>query len=92
MNLLERIFVWLLVALPFGVLADAYSEKVLADKPVAHWRFQEVGGVTVDSVVGGLKGKLEGNRPLGPRPAFYPDFAKDTLRIQMISDFEALRI
>jgi hypothetical protein len=68
---------WLVVALPLVAFADVYSVKVLADKPVAYWRFSDLKSPGVSSAVGQLKGKLSGALPAGPRPVFYPDFDKD---------------
>ena len=65
------------MALPFAVFADAYSKKVLADKPMAYWRFSDLKRPALVSAVGEIKGVLTGNLPTGPRPVFYPDFAKD---------------
>ena len=48
--------VFLFAFLPMALWADAYSEKVLADKPVAYWRFSEVKSQAVKSVVGALSG------------------------------------
>ena len=35
-------WVFLITLLPFVAGADSYSTQVLADKPVAYWRFNEV--------------------------------------------------
>jgi hypothetical protein len=76
-------WMYLIALLPFVAGADSYSEKVLTDKPVAYWNFQDVKGAVLNSVVGVLKGELAGNRPPGPRPAFYPDFDKGNLALQL---------
>tara|TARA_Y100000588_G_scaffold394607_1_gene515991 strand:+ start:6606 stop:9866 length:3261 start_codon:yes stop_codon:yes gene_type:complete len=57
--------------------ADAYSDKVLADKPVAYWRFSAAKSPTVKSVVGDLSGQLIQSLPPGPRPLYYPEFSAD---------------
>ena len=71
--------VFLFAFLPMALWADAYSEKVLADKPVAYWRFSEAKSQAVKSVVGALSGQLRQSLPPGPRPLYYPEFSKDNL-------------
>ena len=67
----------LLAVTPIALWADAYSEKVLADKPVAYWRFSDAKSPAVKSAVGELSGQLNQVLPAGPRPLYYPDFSAD---------------
>ena len=67
----------LLAVTPIAMWADAYSEKVLADKPVAYWRFSDAKSPAVKSAVGELTGQLNQALPAGPRPLYYPDFSTD---------------
>ncbi|MBO35945.1 MAG: hypothetical protein CMO64_07120, partial [Verrucomicrobiales bacterium] len=70
-------FLAMLLALPLVAFGDAYSAKVMADKPVAYWRFSEAKSPAVKSVVGALSGQLNQSLPPGPRPLYYPEFSKD---------------
>lgn len=58
-----------------------YSEIVIADDPVAYWRFEEKDGETVSSTGGTeLVGIVQGAVKLGqegPRPSLFPLFAQD---------------
>ena len=67
----------LLAVTPIALWADAYSEKVLADKPVAYWRFSDAKSPAVKSAVGELTGQLNQALPVGPRPLYYPEFSAD---------------
>ena len=67
----------LLAVTPIALWADAYSEKVLADKPVAYWRFTDAKSPAVKSAVGELSGQLNQALPVGPRPLYYPEFSAD---------------
>ena len=49
-------WMFLIALLPYFVGADTYSTQVLADKPVAYWRFDEAQSRSVNSAVGTLKG------------------------------------
>ena len=49
---------FLIALLPYFVGADTYSTQVLADKPVAYWRFDEAQSRSVNSAVGTLKGAV----------------------------------
>ncbi|MDE2680269.1 MAG: DUF1553 domain-containing protein [Verrucomicrobiota bacterium] len=82
----------LIALLPLVAAADTYSTQVLADKPVAYWRFDEAQSRQVNSAVGTLKGELKGQRPLGPRPLFYPDFAKDNHSLRLTADDGFVRV
>ena len=77
---------FLIALLPFFVGADTYSTQVLADKPVAYWRFDEAQSRSVNSAVGTLKGELNAQRPPGPRPLFYPDFDKGNHSLGLTAD------
>jgi len=72
-------FLAMLLALPLVAFGDAYLAKVMADKPVAYWRFSEAKSPAVKSVVGALSGQLNQSLPPGPRPLYYPEFSKDNL-------------
>ena len=79
-------WMFLIALLPFVAGADTYSTQVLADKPVAYWRFDEAQSRLVNSAVGALKGQLNVQRPPGPRPLFYPDFDKDNHSLRLTAD------
>ncbi len=85
-------WILLIMLLPFVAGADSYSTQVLADKPVAYWRFDEAKSGSVNSVVGTLKGELRAQRPPGPRAPFYPDFAKDNRSLRLAADDGFVRV
>jgi hypothetical protein len=85
-------WVFLITLLPFVAGADSYSTQVLADKPVAYWRFDEVKSPLVNSLVGTLKGERKAQQPPGPRPLFYPDFAKDNRSLRLAVDDGFVRV
>jgi len=83
---------FLIALFPFVAGADSYSEKVLADKPVAYWRFQEAKRLPVKSVVGSFTGELKGQWSPGPRPLFYPDFSKENRALHLAGDDGFVRV
>jgi hypothetical protein len=65
-----------------------YAKIVLQDGPVAYWRMQEKGGMTVQSAGSSkadLSGRIVGRLKLAQsaqRPPEFPDFSKDTVAIR----------
>jgi len=85
-------WVCIIALLPLVAAADSYSEKVLADKPVAYWRFGEAVDLPVKSSVGKLNATLSAQHPSGPRPIFYPDFSEDNRALQLAADGAFVRV
>jgi len=71
---------------------DGYADAVLADSPIAYFRFNELNGPTASSVVGSITGTYEGNFEFGEPGAFAADpcvrFDNATTRISVGDVFE----
>ncbi len=85
-------WVFIIALLPLVAAADSYSEKILADKPVAYWRFGESVDLPVKSSVGKINATLSAQHPSGPRPIFYPDFSKDNRALQLTANGGFVRV
>ena len=85
-------WIWIIALFPLVAAADSYSEKVLADKPVAYWRFGEAVDLPVKSSAGKLNATLSAQHPSGPRPVFYPDFSEDNRALQLTADGGFVRV
>ena len=72
-----RQIIFLVLLVPVFVWADAYSDKVITDKPVLYWRFSETSGSNVKPTAGNLAGEIVGRVKLnvsGPCARIFPDF------------------
>ena len=92
---LPQQIIFLVLFPPIFVWADAYSEKVLADKPVLYWRFSETSGSSVKPTIGKLEGEIVGGAKLnasGPRAGIFPDFEKSNSGLSLSGGGSFIRI
>ena len=81
--------------MPVFVWADAYSDKVITDKPVLYWRFSETSGSNVKPTAGNLAGEIVGRVKLnagGPRARIFPDFDSSNSALSLSGGGNFIRI
>ncbi|SVB50258.1 uncharacterized protein METZ01_LOCUS203112, partial [marine metagenome] len=92
---LPRQIIFLVLLVPVFVWADAYSDKVITDKPVLYWRFSETSGSSVKPTAGNLAGEIVGRvklNAIGPRAKIFPDFDSSNSALSLSGGGNFIRI